>query len=375
MTILIVAGGFPTKKYPGNGIFEFDQAKALASQGHKVIYVAIDLRSVRRFRKWGFKNFQQDKVQVYVANIPMGAVPKKLLWFIGKKSLFSIYRRIEKRLGRPDIVHAHFLDMGIIAAEFCKKKHLPFVVTEHSSVWFDGSLSKDEILQAKHAYESADKIVCVGNALSEQIKKYTGICAKVIPNIVSMPSTEKSNRELDTNVFRFLSAGNLVESKGFDILLKAFAVLHHDFSNIRLVIMGDGPKRSELEQMTKELGVSNSVSFTGTYFRKQFAEMLAQSDVFVLATRHETFGVVFIEAMSCGVPVIATACGGPEDFVNDNVGMLVPTDNIDALVEAMKKMILECNKYDNKFIIEYVEEHFSAEQIAKRLIQLYTEVI
>lgn len=79
MNVLIIARGYPTNKYKMNGIFEFDQAKALVEAGHNVFYAAIDLRSLRRWRKWGIERKSIDGVNIYAINIPCGRIPKIVL--------------------------------------------------------------------------------------------------------------------------------------------------------------------------------------------------------------------------------------------------------------------------------------------------------
>ena len=92
MYILIIARGYPTEKYKMNGIFEFDQAKALAQAGHKVIYAGIDVRSIRKWRKWGFESFVKDGVQIEAINIACGRIPNYILNKIKKDSLNRIYK-------------------------------------------------------------------------------------------------------------------------------------------------------------------------------------------------------------------------------------------------------------------------------------------
>ena len=84
MFVCVVARGYPTNKYEMNGIFEFDQARALNQLGHKVIFVAIDLRSLRRWRKWGIEHFIKDGVEIYAINIPLGRLPHNVLRYVGQ---------------------------------------------------------------------------------------------------------------------------------------------------------------------------------------------------------------------------------------------------------------------------------------------------
>ena len=131
--------------------------------------------------------------------------------------------------------------------------------------------------------------------------------------------------------------------------------------------MGDGPEMPALRQQAEELGISESVTFTGTYIRSDFAAELLKSDCFVLPSRSETFGIVYAEALATGTPVIATKCGGPEDFVDDTNGLLVPVDDVSALADAMKQMMTEADRYDPKSMAEECNRRFSSEVIGREL--------
>ncbi|NLA43428.1 glycosyltransferase, partial [Candidatus Saccharibacteria bacterium] len=133
MRVFIVARGYPTDKYKMNGIFEFDQAKALARAGVDVVYAAVDVRSLRRWRKWGLDKKTIEGVRVYAVNIPCGRVPKRLLRLISVITLRRLFSRIVKKYGRPDIVHSHFINQGYFTVSALKKEGVPIVHTEHYS--------------------------------------------------------------------------------------------------------------------------------------------------------------------------------------------------------------------------------------------------
>ena len=102
---------------------------------------------------------------------------------------------------------------------------------------------------------------------------------------------------------------------------------------------------------------------------------MQQCDCFVLPSRYETFGVVYIEAMACGKPVIAVKNGGPDDFVNDFNGILIESEDIEALADAMNYIALNYKHYDSYEISGYVRNQFSEETIAKKLETVYKEIL
>ena len=125
MNVVIIARGYPTEKYKMNGIFEFDQAKALVDSGIDVAYAAIDMRSIRRWRKWGVETKIVDGVKIYALNLPLGRIPKLLLRAISKFGLLYLYKKIINEQGKPDIIHAHFSGVGYVASILKKKYNIP----------------------------------------------------------------------------------------------------------------------------------------------------------------------------------------------------------------------------------------------------------
>lgn len=375
MLILVVGRGFPNKKNPLYGIFELDQAKALSSYGHKVVYASIDLRSIRRIRKFGFDHFVSDGIDIYRCSLPLGRVKDSLLTSCGRYGFSKIYKKIVRRFGKPDIVHAHFGDIASYVADVCKKSGQNLVITEHSSSVNVPSLPVEYKNKLTKTYQSADAVIAVGSALAKNITLHTGIVPTVIPNIVVLDSFHLAAERKDKSVFRFISAGNLIHSKGFDVLLRAFAEVYKTRKNICLTIMGGGAELDALKRLCSELGIDSSVSFTGKYVRKDFSSYLEKSDAFVLSSRTETFGVVYIEAMASGLPVIATSCGGPEDFVNEKNGILVPVDDVQALKDAMEHMCCRSEEYNSSSIRENAIKQFSDTEIATSITKIYRQIL
>ena len=108
MYILIIARGYPTSKYLLNGVFEFDQAKALQKAGCNIVYASIDLKSIRRIRRWGIKDFEKEGVTVAEISWPVGGAGEAIFDYVGKRAVTKLYKHVVKRYGRPALVHVHF---------------------------------------------------------------------------------------------------------------------------------------------------------------------------------------------------------------------------------------------------------------------------
>ena len=188
-----------------------------------------------------------------------------------------------------------------------------------------------------------------------------------IPNIADF-SAFSDVEKVEHNQFTFVSVGNLIERKAMDITIRAFAELCKTKEDVKLIIAGDGPQRDALGKLVEDLHLTKRIEFAGKLDRHAIKEVFAKSDCFVLMSRSETFGVVYIEAMASGLPVIATRCGGPESFVNAENGFLIDVDNIEQAAAAMAKIMLK--KYDGNELRQYCLDNFAPDVVASKIVLL-----
>jgi glycosyltransferase involved in cell wall biosynthesis len=160
---------------------------------------------------------------------------------------------------------------------------------------------------------------------------------QVIPNFVPAlpPATSADQRHSD----EFLAVGRLSHVKGFDLLLRAFADSGLKVTGVRLTILGEGPERASLESLARELGIAEAVSLPGIVQDPE--RWMAQCALFVLPSRYEGFPNALLEAMAMGCAVVAADCpSGPRELVIEGEnGLLVPTENVEALAGALKKLM------------------------------------
>lgn len=361
MYILEVSYGCPSEKYPSNGNFQLDQARALAGCGHKVVFAALDMRSFRRWRRWGLYCHSVDGIPVYEYSFPMGPFADALRRKLAASGFERLLDRVVREKGRPDIVHVHFADTAVSIVEACRKRGILYVVTEHASSIMDDEKAAGQAEMMRYVYENAAAVIAVSPALASQIEKFTGVKAEVVDDIVDT-GVFRLERQEKTDGFRFVSAGHAEYRKGFDVLVSAFARVSAKYPDCSLLIMGGG---TELENIKRQAaGLEANVEFSGRFKREEFSRELGRCDCFVLASRYETFGVVYAEAMCCGVPVIATHCGGTEGFVNERNGLMVEVDDVDGLVSAMEYMHDHAADFDRKEIASAAEGRFSPSAVA-----------
>lgn len=374
MKILIIARGYPTEKYNLNGIFEFDQAKALAKIGHEVFFLCLDIRSIRRVRRFGTFEIEKDRVLIHNTSVPCGRAPRQAQELISRTILRKQYPAFVKKHGVPDIIHAHFLEYGYYAIKELKKTGIPIVITEHSSGITDGLIDAVTFKMGHTTYKEADGLVCVSNTLTKQIKDKFDVDAQVIPNIVDTTVFQYDAKRKKTDGFTFVSVANLNALKRITFLVEVFADITKEFSHVKLILVGDGPEKNDIMEKIVQLNLEKNIFLMGQQNRKAIRNIFDRSDCFVLPSAVETFGVAYIEAMASGLPVIATKCGGPEDFVNESNGVLVEVDNREALYQAMKQMIEHIKEYDSENISEMIIDKYLDIKIAKQIEDVYLKI-
>ena len=173
-------------------------------------------------------------------------------------------------------------------------------------------------------------------------------------------------------------AGKLANFKGVDNLLRAAKLYEDKEPDSLTLIVGDGDERDKLHALAKQLDLKKVV-FLGNVSQTQLRHLYNIADVNLVPSRREPFGLVAIEAMACGTPVIASNQGGLPDFVNDSVGGLVkpedPEDLADKIIEVLRKTDEIDNEKWRKEIASYVRNHNAQDKIIEELDELYKKAI
>ncbi len=304
-------------------------------------------------------------------------IPKHPLMFnIFDKRMEKLYKEIVKKEGKVDIIHAQSSLWGGISASYIAKKYnIPLVITEHSSIKRGKYVRESYYKRIVDSYKSADAIIVVGNGLKNEIEELTNRRdIKVIGNLVDLSLFDIRDIKDNKDEFIFFSLAFLEGEKGFDTLIKSFS---RKFKNkkARLIIGGDGSQREWLEGIAKSENIESQVTFVGALSREELSDYMNKYDAFVLASRYETFGVVYIEALASGKPVIGTFNGGAEGIINENVGILTEIDNVDKLSDAMEYIEKNYKKYNKESLRKYCTQKFSSNVIINKIINVYKELM
>lgn len=289
---------------------------------------------------------------------------------------FSVY-------GKPDVVHAHNYWAGFVALAIKEKYGVPFVFTEHDIVFSEGKFRPWLMPLLKKMLQEAAAVTVVGKGLQEAL---THFCTKkilIVPNIINTqvfaPKISPSSEIAPPTVksCQFVSIGTLGLYKGYDLLLPAFAHFLKEIpsANAFLTIIGDGGERKNLEKQAAQLGVSQQITFKGSLQTTGIVQALSQSVVFVSSSRFETFGVAMAEAMAMGLPILATPTDGAKGILTVETGILTADISVVAITEGLKKMYLECQKFDAQKIRQHVLVHFDGAIVAEQYLKIYDNVL
>lgn len=374
MRIVVFSRGLPTQKFPMNGIFEFDQAKALKKVGVDIIYIAVDLRSIRHRRKFGYKKLTKDGIPVYTLSLPLGRFPQKIMRFIRKKSLKYLLSKVNQEIGVIDIVHSHFINQTRAAVDLKSKFGYKVVMTEHYSGLMSPKLESDIIENGNAVYKYVDKLICVSPGLQQVIWDNFCVESVYVPNVIDT-DTFSLKEPRNGRTFKFITVGSLISRKGIDQVIRSFARLYKENDSIRLTVIGGGPERENLESIVSSYSLHEVVEFTGLIERSRISKLIRESDCFVLASKAETFGVVYLEAMSSGLPVIATRNGGVDHMVEAFNGRLIEVDDEQSLFTEMQSIIVSIASYNNVEIRNYVVDNFSERTVSSRIKEIYDSIM
>jgi len=386
MHVLIIPSWYPETPEDIDGIFFRLQAQALQRSGLKIGVTAPVFRSMRGKPAsvvnggYGIRSYTEENIPTYVYKsmyfFPRLPYLDRRRWVGAGWKLFKRYVRDH---GTPDIIHAHSMNhAGILAQQIHEKTGIPFVLTEHSSTYARKLIRNWQRPAMLRSAQQCSARIAVSKDFCRLLEtEYGGLDWQYIPNSLSpafIRPVDLANKPKNAD-FTFCSVAHLNYNKGFDILLPAFAEALKIHPDLKLKIGGTGLIASQLHNLAAELGLENSVEFLGGLQNDQVLDLMFRSDAFVLASRNETFGVVFIEALSQGLPVAATRCGGPQTIINENNGILVPVGDVQALAGALVSLYENRGRYDAQTLRADCLNEFGEEAVVRQITAVYKTIL
>lgn len=378
MKILILARGIPSDEFPQEGCFEWDQACALKSIGHEPIVISLDARFRKSHHKWGITKLYKDGIETYKIYGGTITIIEHLLSYTLAQWIYTyltikLLRYVLKIHTDIKVIHAHYIWPISRIVKITDEYSIPIVGTEHLSDIVKDPIPHQIYELGKKSYYLLDKLITVSPYLRDAILKSFNVNSIVCGNVLGSEFIETPLKTRQTNnYFTFVSCGNLIDRKGYDVLIKAFSLLNGEN---RLIIIGDGPNRKKLKSLIEEKNLQEKVELVGKKNKDEIIEIFDKSDCFVLSSLKETFGVVLIEAFSRGLPVISTKCGGADEIVRDNMGVYVPAKDPEAMASAMQNMINTVDQYNPSIIRNLTLDSYAPVSIASKLDSIYKSVI
>ncbi len=358
MKILFLTAWYPTKENPVLGIFVQEHAKAVSISGDEIIVLYGE--SAKTHIK-GFYQFSDSMEQgIRTIRISYYHSPfRPISYLIYLWSLVRVSQRLFRMGLKPEVIHAHVYLAGVPAVIIGKLYGIPVVISEHWSKFPRRNLRWVEKNIAKFTFRWAKMVLPVSFALQKAIESY-GIQARfrIVPNTVDTSvfysSSHFRNR---SHPKRILFVGLLVPVKGIPYLLKAVAQLRRQRDDWHLEIVGDGPKRPEYMNLATTLGIADKVTFSGLKSKLEVAEVMRETDFFVLPSLWENSPCVLLEAMASGLPIVSTAVGGIPEMIDRETGILVPPSNAKQLCNAIATMMELLDRFDRSGIVKKIDQY------------------
>jgi sugar transferase (PEP-CTERM/EpsH1 system associated) len=284
-----------------------------------------------------------------------------------------------------DLVHTHNYAPLFYGAPLAKLAGVPArVYTQHGVTMFP--CSRKRLTALKILSHFIDRWVTVSHSVRSEIIEYTGLSEVKFVTIVNgidagkfKPSI-KNDLKHDLGLERFDliigTVGRLSPEKDHATLIEAFRLIPNQSGNTCLVIVGDGKQRSQLESMIEDLGLNTTVFLLGN--RTDIPDVLANFDIFVNSSKSEGIPLTILEAMACGLPVVATRVGGNPEIIADEVtGLMVPSQDAQAMKNAIVSILQDPEKMKQMGMEgrRRAEQYFSLEAMTEQYLSEYAKIV
>lgn len=384
MKVLLLPSSYPSDYSPNSAPFFRDHAKALQKSDLQVIVLAVVPVSIKVIVKQGLRFlggnvYNDDGIITYMYSFI--SIPKcrwldnTIRKFIG----LCLFRDIERSNGMPDIQHVHGFLAGDIARCIKHYYRIPYVITEHSTSFHYGTLSFTQKRLASRVFRDSAECTAVSDNFAQLLSSKYNRQFIYTPNPTDIPETapEVEGNAPSAHDIRICNVAFMHLKKNQSRLIRVFSRLLKEYPNAELHFVGDGPERPLLMALCESLGISSKVIFHGAVAKDNVFRIMRSCNIFALSSDYETFGVVLIEALACGLPVVATKCGGPESIiVNSALGYLAEKDDDDfynGFLSTIHTIFEEPDNSDKRK--RFISENFSLEAVGKRFKAIYVAIM
>ena len=392
MKVCMVATTFPRWAGDGQGAFIWELARAVQRQGVEVGVVAlhtpkaktqevIEGIEVLRPRYWWPETAESLRKDGGGLPITLRKYPLARLQFPVFMARHS--QRIAQYARHCDLVHAHWTVSGSAALVGRAIHRKPVLVTVQGSDVFQMAKGRVGAWFTRRVLNGSDQVTALSHALKNAAIRAGAKSEKIeiVPNGVDIyrftPPQEETRGQAAGRVPIVLFTGFLIKRKGVRYLLDALALLPPDLPRYRVVIVGEGPEEDALREQTAALGLNDRVEFVGFQPQATVSTWMRQARLFVLPSLEEGQGVVLLEALASGTPVVASDVDGIRDVVTPEVGYRVPPADPPALAAAIHSMLVDDAKWRrmSQQARQRAVELYDWDKIATRFVALYQRII
>jgi len=368
--------------YGGSGVVATELGRQLAARGHEVHFITYDV-PFRLYRFYENMFFHEVNVPSY----PLFKYPPYLLALANKMVEVARFEKL-------DILHVHYaiphatsayLAHQILAASGDRRPPAVVTTLHGTDITLVGSEPSFKDITT-YSIDASDAVTAVSEALRRHTLEVFPVkaCIRVIHNFIDPADYEDLRREGAAAALPHLAGpgevvvthmSNFRPVKRTEVVIRLFAAAA-GAAPARLVLIGDGPDVSKAHEAAQRLGVADRVVFLGR--QERVTELLAASDVFLLPSLQESFGLAALEAMAAGVPVVATRVGGLGEVVGDGEGgLLFKVDDFDGLAGGLSRLMTDAAMRADlgRRARERAFRLFSSDIVVPRYEDLYREVL
>lgn len=377
MNILVIPTWYPSGKDKLMGIYHKEFCEALAKCPDinvNMLYVDrqrlsaplkyLFMKKKEIIEEKGYKTYIEKMLDVRKINYDF-----QLKRYV--KTLEKLFLEYLKTNPKPDCLHAHvMMPAGYAATKIGEKYNIPVLITEHAHAkrFFAGRYKN----YSEYAYKHS-KLTTVSKFMASELKEINKEC-DCLPNLVDTEVFKKKRTKIkDLNIVT-LSA--LREGKRIDDVIEALKIIIEKEKNIKakLTVIGDGFLEEYYKKRCLELGMDDYVTFVGRKTKEEAADILNKNNILVIASEFETFAIPGLEALASGMPVVATKCHGPEEYIDKKCGKLVSVGNTKEMADAILEVYHNIDKYDIEYL-RSIADKYNAKSITDKAIKLYKELL
>jgi len=371
--ILFLPKWYPCAEDIQNGVFIQKHAQAAALHNEVTVLTVQTSENGREMEEMKAGNLNE----VIVYYKPSLLKPLSILRYA--LAMRKGWRRVRQAGFFPDVCHVHVLNRPALLALWLKRKNsIPFIISEHWSGYVTGDFEHRGIVTGLFTALAVKQAAMVA-VVSETLKAGMMQCGlkaayRIVPNVAeALPDAWKQKPVTDK--FRFLVVADLRDAvKNISGVIRAFKNVHAQEPQTELVIAGDGADKEKLEALSQALGLMESCYFKGRLSNEEVLRLIPTAHAILINSRIETFSVVALESIFSGRPVISTRCGGPEQFINTQNGILIEKDNEQQLSEAMLKLMKNYSGYPAEQVKNSIPDIYTMEAVARALDDCYDAV-